>query len=75
MLVFQKQLLQVQENWDRTSFYPVGGIARSVGFDRVQTPLPWVCHVNGRPDVSSYRGVFIEDILRLDVSVKDLELV
>ncbi len=34
-----------------------------------------MCHVYGRPDVCSYRVIFIEDILRLDVSVEDLELV
>ena len=75
MLIFPKQLLQGQLNGDRTSFYPVRSIARSVGSDRVQTPLPWVCHVYGRPDIGCYRVVFIEDILWLDVSVEDLELV
>jgi hypothetical protein len=73
MLILQKQLLPVQKNGHRTSSDPVRGIGRSVGFDCVKTALPWVCHVNGRPDVGSYCVIFIEDILRLDVAMEDLE--
>lgn len=75
MLILQKQLLPVQKNGHRTSSYSVRGIGRSVGFDCVQTALSRVCHVYGRPDIGSYRVIFIEDILRLDVAVEDLELV